>query len=153
MKLDQLLKLRKPSEDNEETLKIESNSLFEKLLLKLRKVIKLYTEVEFVLFQTCQSASISNLVVLEDINLGKINNWTMILGYQSLFFYLGIKYHNMDKIFIFSGERSFVSSHLENMVKLNLSLSMKLNRCDFDKFYDAFISKIATKSNKIKVSV
>ena len=145
MKLDRLIQLR-----NGKISDFEEEPCFLKLILKIKETIKLYDEIQFVVFQKFETLPFYSTSILEDIKEGtKYPNCVNIIGFQALFFHLGFIYKDMKKISLFSGDKSFFAVNFDQFIKTNLKGESKLKRINFNKFYD-----IIARDNKVsKISI
>ena len=134
MRLDQLIALK----TGVNPISTEK-AYFLSLICKIKEVIGLYKEVQFIIFLKWDVLSTHDNPMLTDVVDGvKYPNWIVITGLQSLFFYIGLRYQMLMKISLFSIDKSFLSMNFEEFMKTHFH-GNKIKRFNHSKFYECIV--------------
>ena len=105
---------------NYTAMKKNNCSSFKILLKAFKSIANQYKFLRFIFYISAMPRSFEEIInILQNDPDFRNNGNIAILGWQALFFHLGVHKQSYDKILVFSKEKCFVSHSLMNYLKTN----------------------------------
>ena len=101
-------------EEESEGKNDDNKANFDKVLDQIGLFMKIYKGIEFVLYLYTNSFSMIDRPLIQKVKDGEYKNCQLLVGSQSLFYYLGKNEAKIKEVYIVSKERTFLS---ENFLK------------------------------------